>query len=64
MDSSDPKARSIKDLDAYALERWEVMLHYLVEKPQKADSVSRDTITTLTHAGLMYVHKTISFKLC
>jgi transcription initiation factor TFIIH subunit 4 len=49
----DPKARTIKDLDAYALGRWEALLHFLAEKPQKDDSVSRDTILTLTHAGLM-----------
>jgi len=51
----DPKSKSIKDLDAYALERWEAILHYLVEKQQKPDSVSRDTVLTLTHAGLMCV---------
>jgi hypothetical protein len=49
----DSKGKSVKDLDAYALERWEAILHYLVEKQQKLDSVSRDTITTLTHADLM-----------
>jgi hypothetical protein len=51
---ADAKAKSEKDLDSYALERWEAILHYLAEKPQKVDSVSRDTTTTLTHAGLMY----------
>jgi len=50
---SDPKGKTIKELDTYALERWEAILHYLAEKQQNIDSVSRDTITTLTHAGLM-----------
>lgn len=49
----DNKPKSIKDLDAYALERWEAMLHFLTEKQQKTDSVSKDTIETLTHAKLM-----------
>jgi len=49
----DNKPRTIKDLDTYALGRWEALLHYLAEKAQKDDSVSRDTILTLTHAGLM-----------
>lgn len=50
----DSKARSIKDLDAYALGRWEALLQFLAaEKQLQDDSVSGDTICTLTHAGLM-----------
>jgi len=51
----DPKQKTVADLDAYALQRWEALLHYLAdtEKAQQADTVSRDTIMTLTHAGLM-----------
>ncbi|CAL8106972.1 unnamed protein product [Orchesella dallaii] len=49
----DSKPRTVKDLDLYALERWEAMLHFLTEKQQKSDTVSKDTIMTLTHAGLM-----------
>lgn len=51
----DPKPKSVADLDAYALQRWEALLHYLAdtERAQQAESVSRDAIITLTHAGLM-----------
>ena len=49
----DAKPRSIQDLDSYALGRWEALLHYLTEKAQQEDSVSKDTALTLEHAGLM-----------
>ena len=51
----DSKQKSIKDLDTYALSRWEALLHFLAhdDKQPQDDSVSKDTILTLTHAGLM-----------
>ena len=48
----DPKARDISFLDAYALERWECVLHYMVGSHQQ-EVISTDAIHILYHAGLM-----------
>lgn len=47
----DRHARDIESLDRYALERWEVILHFMVGSPSAA--VSQDLAQLLTQAGLM-----------
>ncbi|XP_049606446.1 general transcription factor IIH subunit 4 [Syngnathus scovelli] len=47
----DRHARDIESLDRYAVERWEVILHFMVGSPSAA--VSQDLAQLLTQAGLM-----------
>ncbi|XP_034016856.1 general transcription factor IIH subunit 4 [Thalassophryne amazonica] len=47
----DRHARDIESLDRYAVERWEVILHFMVGSPTAA--VSQDLAQLLVHAGLM-----------
>ncbi|XP_061690347.1 general transcription factor IIH subunit 4 isoform X3 [Syngnathoides biaculeatus] len=47
----DRHARDIESLDRYAMERWEVILHFMVGSPSAA--VSQDLAQLLTQAGLM-----------
>ena len=52
----DPKARSIAQLDAYAMERWECVLHFMVNQHQPQDktkNISYDATQILEHSGLM-----------
>lgn len=48
----DPKARDIAFLDAYAMERWECVLHFMVGSHQH-EVISSDALQLLHHAGLM-----------
>ncbi|XP_021203670.1 general transcription factor IIH subunit 4 isoform X4 [Bombyx mori] len=48
----DGKARDVSFLDAYALERWECVLHYMVGSAQ-TEGISADAVRILLHAGLM-----------
>uniref|UniRef100_A0A8C4RCH3 General transcription factor IIH subunit 4 n=1 Tax=Erpetoichthys calabaricus TaxID=27687 RepID=A0A8C4RCH3_ERPCA len=47
----DKHARDIESLDKYAMERWEVILHFMVGSPSAA--VSQDLAQLLIQAGLM-----------
>uniref|UniRef100_A0A3B4XU87 General transcription factor IIH subunit 4 n=1 Tax=Seriola lalandi dorsalis TaxID=1841481 RepID=A0A3B4XU87_SERLL len=47
----DRHARDIESLDRYAMERWEVILHFMVGSPSAA--VSQDLAQLLVQAGLM-----------
>ncbi|XP_077404370.1 general transcription factor IIH subunit 4 isoform X2 [Vanacampus margaritifer] len=47
----DRHARDIDSLDRYAMERWEVILHFMVGSPSAA--VSQDLAQLLIQAGLM-----------
>ncbi|XP_029022748.1 general transcription factor IIH subunit 4 [Betta splendens] len=47
----DRHARDIESLDRYAMERWEVILHFMVGSPNAA--VSQDLAQLLVQAGLM-----------
>ncbi|XP_043940298.1 general transcription factor IIH subunit 4 [Protopterus annectens] len=47
----DKHARDVPSLDKYAMERWEVILHFMVGSPSAA--VSQDLAQLLTQAGLM-----------
>ncbi|XP_055486651.1 general transcription factor IIH subunit 4 [Leucoraja erinacea] len=47
----DKHARDITSLDKYAMERWEVILHFMVGSPSAA--VSQDLSQLLIQAGLM-----------
>ncbi|XP_049457553.1 general transcription factor IIH subunit 4 isoform X2 [Epinephelus fuscoguttatus] len=47
----DRHARDIESLDRYAMERWEVILHFMVGSPCAA--VSQDLAQLLVQAGLM-----------
>ncbi|KAJ7991812.1 hypothetical protein DPEC_G00287750 [Dallia pectoralis] len=49
----DRHARDVDSLDKYALERWEVILHFMVGSPSAA--VSQDLSQLLIQAGLMRV---------
>lgn len=46
----DRHARDIKSLDQYAMERWEVILHFMVGSSR---AVSQDLAQLLVQAGLM-----------
>ncbi|CAH2089085.1 unnamed protein product [Euphydryas editha] len=48
----DGKARDISFLDAYAMERWDCVLHYMVGSAQ-TEGISADAVRILLHAGLM-----------
>lgn len=48
----DPKSRDVEFLDAYAIERWECVLHYMVGSHQQ-EVISADALRILYHAGLM-----------
>lgn len=48
----DPHGRDEVFLDAYALERWECVLHYMVGS-QQTEGISVDAVRILLHAGLM-----------
>jgi transcription initiation factor TFIIH subunit 4 len=48
----DSKARDVSFLDAYSLERWECVLHYMVGSQQQ-EGISADAVRILLHAGLM-----------
>ncbi|XP_061720283.1 general transcription factor IIH subunit 4 isoform X2 [Cydia pomonella] len=48
----DGKARDVAFLDAYASERWECVLHYMVGSAQ-TEGISADAVRILLHAGLM-----------
>ena len=52
----DRHARDVGSLDRYAMERWEVILHFMVGSPNAA--VSQDLAQLLSQAGLMrrYTH--------
>uniref|UniRef100_A0AAR2KEY5 General transcription factor IIH subunit 4 n=1 Tax=Pygocentrus nattereri TaxID=42514 RepID=A0AAR2KEY5_PYGNA len=47
----DRHARDVESLDRYAMERWEVILHFMVGSPSAA--VSQDLAQLLIQAGLM-----------
>uniref|UniRef100_A0A4W4F1M8 General transcription factor IIH subunit 4 n=1 Tax=Electrophorus electricus TaxID=8005 RepID=A0A4W4F1M8_ELEEL len=47
----DRHARDVESLDRYAMERWEVILHFMVGSPSAA--VSQDLARLLIQAGLM-----------
>ncbi len=47
----DRHARDVESLDSYAMERWEVILNFMVGSPSAA--VSQDLAQLLTQAGLM-----------
>ncbi|XP_031442523.1 general transcription factor IIH subunit 4 [Clupea harengus] len=47
----DRHARDVESLDRYAMERWEVILHFMVGSPSAA--VSQDLAQLLSQAGLM-----------
>uniref|UniRef100_A0A672MWU3 General transcription factor IIH subunit 4 n=1 Tax=Sinocyclocheilus grahami TaxID=75366 RepID=A0A672MWU3_SINGR len=47
----DRHARDVESLDRYAMERWEVILHFMVGSPSAA--VSQDLSQLLIQAGLM-----------
>lgn len=49
---ADTKPRDIAFLDAYAMERWECVLHYMVGSHQQ-EGISADAVRNLLHAGLM-----------
>ncbi|KAJ8962835.1 hypothetical protein NQ318_001235 [Aromia moschata] len=49
---ADSKARDVTFLDAYSLERWECVLHYMVGSQQQ-EGISADAVRILLHAGLM-----------
>jgi hypothetical protein len=42
----DPRGRDLEFLDAYAAERWETVLHYMVASNQQA-GISTDAVSTL-----------------
>lgn len=44
--------RDVAFLDAYALERWECVLHYMVGS-QQTEGISADAVRILLLAGLM-----------
>ncbi|XP_041984335.1 general transcription factor IIH subunit 4 [Aricia agestis] len=48
----DGKARDVAFLDAYATERWECVLHYMVGSAH-TEGISADAVRILLHAGLM-----------
>ncbi|CAB1454317.1 unnamed protein product [Pleuronectes platessa] len=50
----DRHSRDIESLDRYAMERWEVILHFMVGSPSAA--VSQDLAQLLVQAGLMKRH--------
>ncbi|XP_018567144.1 general transcription factor IIH subunit 4 [Anoplophora glabripennis] len=49
---ADSKARDVTFLDAYSLERWECVLHYMVGSQQQ-EGISADAVRILLHANLM-----------
>lgn len=49
---ADSKARDVSFLDAYSVERWECVLHYMVGSQQQ-EGISADAVRILLHAGLM-----------
>uniref|UniRef100_A0A671R6N3 General transcription factor IIH subunit 4 n=1 Tax=Sinocyclocheilus anshuiensis TaxID=1608454 RepID=A0A671R6N3_9TELE len=49
--SPDRHGRDVESLDRYAMERWEVILHFMVGSPSAA--VSQDLAQLLIQAGLM-----------
>ena len=54
--STDKHAKDIASLDVYSLERWEMVLHYMVGSKQTTsprDRVGQDTMSTLTNGGLI-----------
>lgn len=53
----DRHARDIESLDRYAMERWEVILHFMVGSPSAA--VSQDLAQLLVQAGLMKRYVTV-----
>lgn len=54
----DRHARDVESLDRYAMERWEVILHFMVGSPSAA--VSQDLAQLLTQAGLMRRYRTVT----
>jgi len=50
--SPDPNRRSVEQLDVYALERWECVLHYMVGSSQQ-EGIAVDAARILLHSGLM-----------
>lgn len=58
----DPKSRDIGFLDAYAIERWECVLHFMVGSRQH-DAISSDALQLLHHAGLMKKYPNTRVKL-
>lgn len=49
---ADTKPRDIAFLDAYAIERWECVLHYMTGTTLQ-EGISADAVRILLHAGLM-----------
>uniref|UniRef100_A0A6M2DRY9 General transcription factor IIH subunit 4 n=1 Tax=Xenopsylla cheopis TaxID=163159 RepID=A0A6M2DRY9_XENCH len=49
---ADNKARDTAFLDAYCMQRWECLLHYMVGSNQ-TEGISADAVRILLHAGLM-----------
>ena len=48
----DPNKRDVTYLDQYGQERWDTVLHYLVNSSQQT-GVSLDAVNVLLHSGLM-----------
>ncbi|XP_071948018.1 general transcription factor IIH subunit 4-like [Antedon mediterranea] len=53
---SDKHSRDIEFLDSYAKERWECILHFLVDS-RGVDGLSKDIATVVTSSGLMKMHE-------
>ncbi|XP_033122552.1 general transcription factor IIH subunit 4-like [Anneissia japonica] len=53
---SDKHAKDIQFLDSYAKERWECILHFLVDS-RGVDGLSKDIATVVTSSGLMKMHE-------
>ncbi|XP_053201118.1 general transcription factor IIH subunit 4-like [Panonychus citri] len=52
-EDKDKHGRDLSFLNQYALERWECILHFMVGSQGDKESVSADTVKTLSHAGLI-----------
>lgn len=54
--SNDKHAKDVASLDTYAMERWEMVLHYMVGSKQLSnpkEKVGADTVTTLVAGALV-----------
>lgn len=54
--SNDKHAKDVASLDSYAMERWEMVLHYMVGSKQLSnpkEKVGADTVATLVTGGLV-----------
>lgn len=50
---TDKYSKDVEFLDSYATERWECLLHYMVQSKEGSGGISKDTIETLKHSGLV-----------